>query len=106
VWGISPSLAPESKKFQVESDKGITTLLESLQHCFKDLQLDLSAQKTKTGYKVKVRPKSGKRKGRVDLKVNISQKEDGQSVVSFEKSGTSQAQFQVLSKKIEENLVL
>jgi len=40
------------------------------------------------------------------MKVNISQKEDGQSVVSFEKSGKSQSQFQELSKKIEETLVV
>jgi len=97
-------MAPEAKKFQFDSDKGITEILASLQNCFKDLQLDLSTKQTKTGFKVKAR-KSGKRKGKTEMKVNICQKEDGQSVVSFEKSGTSKAQFQELTKKLRQHLL-
>uniref|UniRef100_A0A6B2L117 non-specific serine/threonine protein kinase n=1 Tax=Arcella intermedia TaxID=1963864 RepID=A0A6B2L117_9EUKA len=97
---------PETKRFQLESDKNITELLASLQLAFKDLQLDLDTMKqTKTGFKAKARKSTGKRKGKTEVKVNISQKEDGQSVISIEKSGTSHAQFTVLSKKIEESLV-
>eukprot|EP01124_Arcella_intermedia_P035329 TRINITY_DN8963_c0_g1_i1.p1 TRINITY_DN8963_c0_g1~~TRINITY_DN8963_c0_g1_i1.p1 ORF type:complete len:534 (-),score=113.09 TRINITY_DN8963_c0_g1_i1:28-1629(-) len=106
IWEISPTVEPEAKKFQLETDKGIGELLDSLQHVFKELQLDFDSKPTKKGFKAKARKSVGKKKGKTEVKVNVSQKEDGQRVISFEKSGTSQAQFQELSKKIEENLHL
>jgi len=106
MWGISPTLAPEASKFQVESNKNVTQLLESLKNCFGELgQYDVSAKQTKTGYKVKAR-KSGKRKGRAEVTVNLFQKEDGDTELIFKGGGKSKQQFQELAKKMEETLVV
>jgi len=106
MWGISPTQTPEASKFQVESNKNVTQLLESLRNCFGELgQYDISAKQTKTGYKVKAR-KSGKRKGRAEVTVNLFQKEDGDTELIFKGGGKSKQQFQELAKKMEETLVV
>jgi len=105
VWGVSPSLVPEAKKYSVESDKDVTQLLESLRHCFADLgQYDLTAKPTKNGVKVTAR-KSGKRHGAPVATVNLLKKEDGETELIL-KGGKSKEQFKVLAKKVEETLVV
>jgi len=96
-------LAPEAKKFSVDSNKTVTQLLESLRHCFADLgQYDLSAKQTKNGIKVKAR-KSGKRHGPPVVTVNLHQKEHGETELIL-KGGKSKEQFKELAKKVEETL--
>jgi len=107
VWGVSPSLAPEAKKFSVDSDKTVTQLLESLRHCFADLgQYDLSAKQTKNGRGIKViARKSGKRHGPPVVKLQLLQKEHGETELTI-KGGKSRGEFKELAKKVEETLVV
>jgi len=106
VWGVSPTLEPEAKKFEVESNKSVTQLLEALKHCFADLgQYDISAKQTKNGIKVKAR-KSGKRHGHPVVTVNLLQR-DGETRNSvILKGGKSKEEFKNLAKKVEETLVV
>jgi serine/threonine protein kinase len=104
VWGVSPTLEPEAKKYEVESNKSVTQLLEALKHCFADLgQYDISAKQTKNGIKVKAR-KSGKRHGHPVVTVNLLQREGETSVIL--KGGKSKEEFKELAKKVEETLVV
>jgi len=106
VWGISPSLAPEAKKYQVESNKNVTQMLESLRHCFADLgHFDLSAKTTKNGIKVKAR-RSGKRHGSPLVTVSLFQKEDGETELTLKGGKAAKEQFKELAKKVEETLVV
>jgi len=105
VWGVSPTLEPEAKKFEVESNKSVTQLLEALKHCFADLgQYDISAKQTKNGIKVKAR-KSGKRHGHPVVTVNLLQQREGETSVIL-KGGKSKEEFKELAKKVEETLVV
>jgi len=104
VWGVSPSLVPEAKKYSVESDKDVTQLLESLRHCFADLgQYDLTAKQTKNGGMKVTARKSGKKGAVVTAK--LLKKEDGETELIL-KGGKSKEQFKVLAKKVEETLVV
>jgi len=105
VWGVSPSMAPESKKYSVDSNKNVTQLLESLRHCFADLPYELSAKQTKNGIKVKAR-KSGKRHGPPVATVNLLQKEHGETELILKGGGKSKEQFKELAKKVEETLLV
>jgi len=105
VWGVSPTLEPEAKKFEVESNKSVTQLLEALKHCFADLgQYDISAKQTKNGIKVKARKSQGKKHGPLVVTVNLLQREGETSVIL--KGGKSKEEFKELAKKVEETLVV
>jgi serine/threonine protein kinase len=104
LWGISPTLAPEAKKYQVESTKSVTELLEALKHCFADLgQYDLSAKQTKNMIIVKAR-KSGKRHGTPVVTVNLLHR--GEETALVMKGGKSKVEFKEIAKKMEETLVV
>jgi len=103
-------LAPEAKKFSVDSDKTVTQLLESLRHCFADLgQYDLSAKQTKNGRGIKIKArKSGKRHGPPVATVKMLQKEHGETelILKGGKSRSERGEFKELARKVEETLVV
>jgi len=100
VWS---STEPDTKEFQLESNKSVSDILEALKHCFADLgQFDLSAKHTKNGLKVKAR-RSGKRHGTPIVTVNLLQREGDSSLII--KGGKSKEDFKEVVKKVEENLV-
>jgi len=107
VWGISPSMEPEAKKYSVESNKSVTQILESLKNCFAEIgQYDISTKQTKNGIKVKAR-KSGKRHGSPVVKLNLIKQKEGETEIIIKGGGgKSKDEFKELAKKVEETLVV
>jgi serine/threonine protein kinase len=104
VWGVSPTLEPEAKKFSVESNKSVTQVLEALKNCFADLgKYDISAKHTKNGIKVTARL-SGKKHGSPVVTVNLKQKEVQTEMVL--KGGGKSKGWIELAKKVEDTLVV
>lgn len=104
VWDKSPSATPVAKKFQVESNKSVTQILESLKNCFADMgQYDISAKQTKNGIKVKAR-RSGKRHGTPVVTLNLKQKEKETASLVLKSGGKYKEEFIELAKKVEETL--
>jgi hypothetical protein len=109
VWGISPSMEPEAKKYSVESNKSVTQILESLKNCFSEIgQYDISTKQTKNGIKVKAR-RSGKRHGSPVVKLNVIKQKEGDPTEIIIKGGggkSNKEEFKELAKKVEETLVV